>query len=48
MPRFNVATYMYVKEQKRLRGKVVLENRELKSLQDEISAPAKFKKEKRK
>jgi hypothetical protein len=27
MPRFNVATYMYVKEQKRLREKVVLENR---------------------
>ena len=46
MPRFNVATY--VKEQKRLREKVVLENRQLKSLQDEISAAAKLKEEKRK
>ncbi|CAB4003764.1 Hypothetical predicted protein [Paramuricea clavata] len=45
MPRFNVATY--VKEQKRLREKVVLENRQLKSLQDEISAAAKLKEEKR-
>ncbi|CAB4000071.1 Hypothetical predicted protein, partial [Paramuricea clavata] len=43
MPRFNVATY--VKEQKRLREKVVLENRQLKLLQDEISAAAKLKEE---
>ncbi|CAB4003604.1 Hypothetical predicted protein [Paramuricea clavata] len=46
MPRFNVATY--VKEQKHPREKVVLENRQLKSLQDEISAAAKLKEEKRK
>ena len=44
MPRFDIAAY--VKEQKRLREKVVLEKRQLKSLQDEISVASVAKKAK--
>ena len=44
MPCFDIAAY--VKEQKRLREKVVLENHQLKSLQDEISAASVAKKAK--
>ena len=44
MPRFDIAAF--VKEQKRLREKVVFKNRQLKLLQDEISAAPVAKKAK--
>lgn len=46
MPRFDIAAYS--KEQKRLREKVLMENRNLKSLQNEISVMVVVKEEKKK